>query len=1178
MKKQIVNIALFLVVLVLSVQANANHILGGEVSYKHIANKKYKVIVKVYRDCGECKFNGVGGGSSSENCQDSFNLVVYNLDNNRSYVDDIVLVRDSFKDITPVCSSVKSLCGGTTGINYGIEAHWFSCVVDFSTYINACNFELGTQIYSRSNEIHHNQETQHYYNNSVLNLCKINNNNSAVTQASPLQILYTNEPVRYNIEAMDPDGDSLSYELVKAKISPELFIQYPPGKNEKEPLTPYCPPQCTINKYANPPTGIYFNTRTGELVFTPFKEDESGIFVIQVNEWRKVNGVMTKIGEVRSDVQFYVSKNSGNASPKMMNDDFEFEICANEDLCIDFNATDTKTGVAYDTVSFTCFSAVQNFYFKENAFRNPPYKSASFCWTPTNLDARNEPYYFTIKMEDNGCPMRKTSYHTFSVKVSKSVQAKATVDNIGCGELILNSTSEDGPTFSNYWQIDDYKDSTLAYLFKKDTTWIANKNGVYRYTFVHSNTNSGCNSNIQDSIVVSNISDIQVDLGTDIQRCLGVEQSIYPSVTGASGALSYLWENGSTMAYQEVKIDSSILKKVLVVDENSCVAYDSITLSPYPRLRTKIANQEICFKNDKLNLTDLFKDASMARQFTFKTNGYDTVALSHDNDQWYLDYSKFSAPKVYHLYLQVEDQYNCRYLDSFQIKVSDPPSIKFSEIRDLCANEKEVHLNRETQNDLPGKWSYLPNPLRITNNDVLNIEGMDLNYTYSVHFYYEDKGCVIDKNFGFVIKDIPEVKIEYPTENSICVSSDSLICKSNIQGGYWTGFGMRDSVFLPSSVSQSKTLISYFYKNKNTGCSNSDTLLMHMIKEPKFSFSKSSDTICEGGQTFVDFSYSNQKKVEIKSIPNGVFGSDLNKVLFNHKNFPEVFYVECIGISSNGVCPDMGDTFALYVNQIPKGNLEADVMSGCEPLDIHFSLTNLNHPFNQLKTELIGRNALTHEMTANQLSEGLYDYKLVADYQGCLDTLELEGVTVFSSPIADFSINPDLIFADNPIVYYKDLTHCSDPYNLSWDFEGKIDSNNYKEDIIIRYPDEPAKYYTSLLVESINGCEDKVEKELEILPSRELHIPTAFTPNHLGPGVNERFKVVSSVIGSYKIVILNRWGEMVYTSHDINESWDGTYNNKPCKPGVYAYKIVVNRNDGYTKEYNGTITLLRSGE
>lgn len=69
-----------------------------------------------------------------------------------------------------------------------------------------------------------------------------------------------------------------------------------------------------------------------------------------------------------------------------------------------------------------------------------------------------------------------------------------------------------------------------------------------------------------------------------------------------------------------------------------------------------------------------------------------------------------------------------------------------------------------------------------------------------------------------------------------------------------------------------------------------------------------------------------------------------------------------------------------------------------------------------------------------------------------------------------------------------------------------------------------------------------------------VYIPNAFTPD--GGSFNNTFSVVSDcTFEEYHLLIFNRWGQLIFESFDINESWDGTYNGHIVQDGTYTWKL-----------------------
>jgi len=111
-------------------------------------------------------------------------------------------------------------------------------------------------------------------------------------------------------------------------------------------------------------------------------------------------------------------------------------------------------------------------------------------------------------------------------------------------------------------------------------------------------------------------------------------------------------------------------------------------------------------------------------------------------------------------------------------------------------------------------------------------------------------------------------------------------------------------------------------------------------------------------------------------------------------------------------------------------------------------------------------------------------------------------------------------------------------------------------------------------VTAANGCSQTAFATVNVeLPCGEVFMPSIFSPN--GDGLNDQLCLMGGCIVSMTYSIYNRWGELVFTSNNQSECWDGSFRGKPAQPGVYAYKMRATLSDGSTKEESGNITLAR---
>jgi gliding motility-associated-like protein len=117
---------------------------------------------------------------------------------------------------------------------------------------------------------------------------------------------------------------------------------------------------------------------------------------------------------------------------------------------------------------------------------------------------------------------------------------------------------------------------------------------------------------------------------------------------------------------------------------------------------------------------------------------------------------------------------------------------------------------------------------------------------------------------------------------------------------------------------------------------------------------------------------------------------------------------------------------------------------------------------------------------------------------------------------------------------------------------------------------------TFITYQSTYGCDSIVNISIQIASNVTLYLPNAITPSK-ADGQNDYFFIPEKIrnqMADFKIVIYNRWGEMVFYSTDKAFSWHGDYNGKIFYNSVYRY--VIRYSDHFGEEFtvNGTITVL----
>lgn len=89
-------------------------------------------------------------------------------------------------------------------------------------------------------------------------------------------------------------------------------------------------------------------------------------------------------------------------------------------------------------------------------------------------------------------------------------------------------------------------------------------------------------------------------------------------------------------------------------------------------------------------------------------------------------------------------------------------------------------------------------------------------------------------------------------------------------------------------------------------------------------------------------------------------------------------------------------------------------------------------------------------------------------------------------------------------------------------------------------------------------------------------LPNAFRPGSPIAG-NQYFGIGNRHLDfdRFSMVIIDRWGKVVFETKDPNVFWDGNINGKSAPMGVYSYVVHYRSVGGMPLEEKGTVTLIR---
>lgn len=94
----------------------------------------------------------------------------------------------------------------------------------------------------------------------------------------------------------------------------------------------------------------------------------------------------------------------------------------------------------------------------------------------------------------------------------------------------------------------------------------------------------------------------------------------------------------------------------------------------------------------------------------------------------------------------------------------------------------------------------------------------------------------------------------------------------------------------------------------------------------------------------------------------------------------------------------------------------------------------------------------------------------------------------------------------------------------------------------------------SVVATNQDGCNSTDTITITDWCRSHFYLPNVFRPN--GDQLNDVYRPEHVVnADKYQMEIYNRWGELLFTSQEVNQGWDGTYKGQPCQEGVYMVII-----------------------
>jgi gliding motility-associated-like protein len=320
------------------------------------------------------------------------------------------------------------------------------------------------------------------------------------------------------------------------------------------------------------------------------------------------------------------------------------------------------------------------------------------------------------------------------------------------------------------------------------------------------------------------------------------------------------------------------------------------------------------------------------------------------------------------------------------------------------------------------------------------------------------------------------------------------------------------------------------------------------------------DSVCPG-QTSVQYSVSSTYGSAYNwSVNNGtiVSGNNTNSIMVNWSSNNN----GSVTISQNNLC---GTTIPNTLNIIIE-NINVGLPSITQICPGEFSALSVSgtaSSFIWTPSATLNNSSVSNPIASPLLTT---TYTAISN-DNCLIS---DTVTVIVKPLPD----PEFITLNDQNELYSNiqLVNLTNPYtSIAWQI---------RDSLILDVLNPSFTSYDTGWVKvtqyaELNGCKDTLTREIYIKDIKTVYIPNAFTPDD--DFKNEKFRIVVNGYQKIDVYIYNRWGSLVKEWHNLNDGWDGKYNNTDAPVDVYAYKVLLyeSMDSPAKKEITGTVNLIR---
>lgn len=1110
-------------------RSEASHILGGEIFYTYVSGNTYNVSMIIYGDCAGTAGAFQGLTTATPEVQ---------VFNGSTLVSTIFLQPQSGSGtlVSPVCpDEINNTTCTPNGTLPGVKKYVYTTAYNIVGSSANWKFRSTGQLQNSTLAGRSNNITNVIIpgGGSLMSLeATLNNtfatNSSPTYTTIPTPFFCINKPQEYNQGAVDPNVDSLAFNLV-----PGLDATTTPSSN-----VTYIAPFTATAPLGTAPGTYVFNNSNGQLSFTP-NIIQRALVVSRVSEYR--NGVL--IGTSMREMTFVVLNNCNNSPP-----DGSLTSVVNATA---INATTLQVCKSSNSISFSINAADVDGDNVSVASQGIPAGAATsitangttapafnFSWNITTVPPGT--YVFFLTFTDDGCPLisKQTVAYTIMVLPKPGMNYNL-ISAATCNKKGVFSMAPTGATAP--FSLNVTQGATTILTRNNITGSITDSVNSGTYNFRITNT-EGCF--YDTSITLTLVNQIFPQITWTTPFCPGGNTGTATiTATGANPPFTYAIGAQPFSAANLFTGLSAGTYNLHVKDAFGCLKDTTVTITnPAGMLLTLGVRKPVCNPVSNGQVTVNVANGTAPYQYAVNAGAFSTSNVIG------------SLPVGTHV-IHVKDVNGC--LKDTTITLVDSLHMLLSPVItpvQCFGNTNGVITMNASGTTAP--YNYALGSGTFGTSNVFNNLGQG---TYVLHVS-DANGCLKDTTLSLVQPALLTFTLN--ATNVSCKGGNNGTVTVNAVGGtpvYQYAFD--GNAFQAANVLTGLNAGTHVIHLKDANnCVKDSTITIsepltaisfgtfNLIQPTCESFTDGSVTMAANGGT-PSYQY---------SFNNGAFGTSPNFSSISEGTY--VFKAR----DNNGCTIDTSITLTGFPHIILDGvSFILPACNGTADGQMTLSVSGGRPPFSYNIDN--GNNWNANPVFANKAS-GTYTLS-VRDANGCI-----KDTTVFLSQpdkigIDTSHIGNDCNGVDNGGIIDIKVNGGTAPFKYLWSHDADLNVPKITGLVNGTY---------SIEVTDANGCTGEASVEILYNNCCTPFIPNAFSPN--GDNHNDNYRVeYKGDMELKEMYIYNRYGQRVFSSSNVNKSWDGTFNGVKMDGGTYFYYVRILCGNVLKKEliFKGDVTLIR---